>query len=208
MKCLPRSVARALVALTLIVTSAAAQTWTGPDASRRPHILGHAIENYDIAYSEVCFPYLLQGADQTSWGSGQRLIMPTPSVGPLSGLDSYAVGGSSPALVGVGTIEGLRQCTVVADRAAADAYLAALDTRLATLGRTFSESAERRSPGEFAIRRTLCSAPGENPALAVLISAGSRTSIYRRGGRTVVTLVLMPTRFPECDAPPQSDPPQ
>lgn len=187
---------------------ASAQSWTGPDLSRRPFRFGHAAENFEFALTEICFPYLLQNAEANQWVRRQRRsgVAWFPPGGPFVGLTTYLVGGSAGAIAGVGDRIGDRECTVKGDSLDAEEYLAVLHTRLATLPYTFTQSTADIPPGEYATRQMFCSA-ADQEQFAVLISAGTRNG---RRGQTVVTIVRMRERDARCDmvAPAPSYPAQ
>ena len=178
---MPPLIACFLAALALIATPAAAQTWDGPDETRRPFLLGHAVENFDIAISEVCFPYLLRDAPVDTWMRRSGFAWFPPG-GPFVGLRTYLIGGSAGAQVGVGVRNGARECTVKAESADPHLYREALDLRIAQLPFTLAPSSIPLPSDENVERQWLCSIP---EGYGIIISAETA----RRRGRILVTFM-------------------
>jgi hypothetical protein len=197
-----RNALAAACAALLIATSASAQTpnvWNGPDESRRGHLIGHALENFETAITEVCFPYLLQNAAANSWRRGERGIFPRPAGGVFDGLSTYQVGGSSASAVGVGSRGSGRECTVQPDsRMDADGTYASLQALIARMPVTMTESAQPMATSQVARRIAFCS-PADGPQYAVLVSIPNE----RRGSQPplLVTFLVMDVRDPRCDPP-------
>jgi hypothetical protein len=195
-----------VAAFTALSASGAwAQTWTGPDSSRRGYILGHAEENLETAITEICFPYIFQNAEADAWSRDRRTgIAPFPAGSIFQGLTAYLVGGSSGAIVGVGNRGNGRECTLKPDdRVDSQETLAALNGLIARMPVTMTQSAQPIAPGAFAQRITWCS-PVEGPQFNALISVAP---VDRPRGlpAIVVTFVELHERDLRCDPPPAAD---
>lgn len=121
------------LAICISFGAASAQTWTGPDPSRRAYILGHAVENFGFALTEVCLPYMLQRAEPSVWDRRSG-VAPFPAGGPFVGLRAYLIGGGGGAIVGVGNRTGNRECTIKGDSDDRAGYISAAEATLAPLG--------------------------------------------------------------------------
>lgn len=191
----------AALAALLMATSASAQTWIGPDESRRGYHIGHASENFETAITEICFPYILQNAEANAWVRNYRAgISWRPDNGVFARLTTYQVGGSSATSVGVGNRGVGRECTVQPDdRMDPNEVFASLQALVARMPITMTESAQPMPAGAFARRVTWCS-PADGDQIAVLASI-SATDRPRGTPSMLVTIVELAERDPRCDAP-------
>lgn len=184
-----------------VATSASAQTWTGPDESRRGHLVGHALENFETAITEICFPYILQSVEANSWMRDRRAgIVWRPDNGVFARLTTYQVGGSSATSAGVGDRGVGRECTVRPDeRMDPNELFASLQALVARMPMTMTESAQPMPAGAFARRVTWC-APADGPQIAVLASV-SAVDRPRGTPAMLVTIVELAARDDRCDPP-------
>jgi hypothetical protein len=185
-------------------TTPPAQAWSGPDLSRRPFLFGHALENFDIAITEICLPYLIQRVDENSWVRRRRPgIAWFPPGGPFVGLTPYLVGGSAGAIAGIGNRIGQRECTIKGDSVEPPVYLAAIGERLGKLGFT-PASAELLPTSEVGDRRVFC-----GPAVGTQFVAVTTIDARGRGrAETLLTMLEVQTRDVSCGAaPPPAAPP-
>jgi hypothetical protein len=192
----------AALAGVLFVTSASAQTtetWTGPDESRRGYLFGHALDNFETAITEVCFPFLLQNAEANTWIQNYRTYISwRPDTGVFAGLTTYQVGGSSAASAGVGDRGVGRECTVEPDnRMNPDEALTLVQSLIARMPLQMTPSAAPFAPGAFERRLTWCS-PADGRQIAALVSVGAADR--RRGSPAMfVTFLETSERGPRCD---------
>lgn len=202
---LVRTVLSTLLMIGLFASVGAAQTWTGPDTSRRTYMFGHAIENFDFAITEMCLPYMLQDAEAIAW-SRRRGVAPFPAGGPFAGLSAYLVGGGSGAIVGVGNRFGHRECTIKGESAEADRYAAAAESRLTPLG--FVRAPDELFPAATSGQRRHYCGPIEGKQLIALVTI--------RDDQFLLTILELGIRDPRCSddgdgtassegSPPESD---
>ena len=194
----------AALAGVLFATSASAQTpetWTGPDESRRGHLIGHADENFETAITEICFPYILQNAEANTWTRNTRAgIVWRPDNGVFRGLTTYQVGGSSATSAGVGDRGGGRECTVEPDnRMTPDEAMAVVQRVIARMPVQMTQSGADFPPGSFERRLAWCSPAGERQLVAMV----SVSAAERRRGTPVMFLSFLenPQRDARCDVP-------
>jgi hypothetical protein len=179
-----------LLMLASFTSTASAQAWTGPDTTRRAYLFGHAVENFDFAITEICLPYLLQGAEAGVWNR-RGGVAPFPAGGPFVGLSAYLVGGGGGAIVGVGDRVGHRECTIKGDSADIESYARAAESRLVSLG--FTRPADTLfPPSTTGERRHYC-----GPTEGVQLFAVS-TSRAGQGREFLLTLLELDARDPRC----------
>lgn len=198
-----RSVFIAAIAAAFLAASASAQTnvWTGPDESRRGHLVGHALDNMQTAITEICFPFILQGAEPNAWTRNQRAgVVWRPDTGVFQGLTTYQVGGSSATSVGVGDRGNGRECTLEPDnRVDSGEALALLRAQIARIPFEMREAAHIFPPGNYAQRIVLC-APADGPQV-VMIASVNAADRPRNAPALIASFAIMPSRDSRCDAP-------
>lgn len=183
-------------------TSASAQNadiWTGPDETRRGHLIGHAAENFETAVTEICFPYIFQNVEANQWVRNRRAgIVWRPDTGVFNRLTTYQVGGSSAASAGVGDRGVGRECTVEPDnRMTPDETLTLAQNLIARMPVRMIQSAAAFDPDAFERRMTWCS-PADGRQFAALVSVGAADR--RRGSPVMfVTFVEARERDARCD---------
>lgn len=161
----------ALVAVTVLALAApaAAQSWQGP--TRRPYLAGRDVDNFAIAVTEVCLPYVTRNARRDAWTRPRRVgYAPQPATGVLRGLTAYAIGGGA-VRVGVGDRGHGRECTLIAQTGDGGAYLQTLRDTLARAPFAVAQSRFRYPENGFADRLLLCG-PEAGPHLTILASTG------------------------------------
>lgn len=183
-------------ALAALITlgSASAQTWTGPDASRRTYILGHAVENFAFALTEVCLPYMLQRAESNAWDR-RTGVAPFPPGGPFTGLRTYLIGGGAGAIVGVGNRTGNRECTIKGDSVDNQIYLSAAEATLNPLG--FVRLPAELAPELTAEGRQIWCGPHEG---VQLVAVSTVRAINQRRSELLLSMLELPERDARCVA--------
>lgn len=169
--------------------------------ARQPFLLGHGVENFEIAVSDVCVPFLLDDAPRDAWTTPPRMgFHPWPSRGLFEGLSAYRVGGGGEVVAGVGDRRGSRECTIEAGRGDPQAYLAALRQQLSQLPFPMASGGYQYPRNAYAERILLC-APADGPHLSILISVGPRND-GRRGPAILASFLLQDDRNERCDGVP------
>lgn len=194
------TIARAATAALLVLCAggaAFAQSWSGPDPERRPFALGHHVENLDFAVSEICFPYLIQNAEDGAWLSGRRSMLQRWRNPPelFSGYSTYRSG--IAVTVGVREADGGRECVIEAREGDPEELRAALQARLDQMPAPMTMGGYQYPANTYARRDFLCGG-AEGAHYTALISMGPRTD-GARSPALVATMHKSSERNERCD---------
>lgn len=149
-------------------SAASAQTWEGPNPDRTPRAFGQG--DVDFVLSELCFPFLLQGANGDALARERNLETAFGTQDWASGGRAYLVG-QADVMVSFDEARDGRACTFIVRSGNPDRYRAAIATRMATWPVALTPSAGEPARGAFASRTLLCSPP-EGPHDIAFISIG------------------------------------
>jgi len=157
-----------VLCLLAAASAAAAQTWEGPNHDRTPRAFGQG--DVDFVLSELCFPFLLQGANGDALARERNLETAFGTQDWAGGDHAYLVGQANVMVSFDEGPEG-RACTLIVRSGNPDRYRAAIATRMATWPVTLTPAAREAPRGSFASRALLCG-PQEGPHDVALISIG------------------------------------
>lgn len=184
----------AAVCLFAVVSSASAQTWEGPDPNRTPRAFGQG--DVDFVLAELCFPFLLQGANGDALARERNLETAFGAQDWANGGRAYLVG-QADVMVSFDEARDGRACTFIIRSGNPDRYRAAIATRMATWPVTLTPSARSPAPGAFASRTLLCG-PEEGPHDIAFISIGG----VNQTPPVLMTVARLAERNDSCAAPP------
>jgi|CXWL01.1.fsa_nt_gi hypothetical protein len=182
----------AVAALTL-AAPANAQTWAGPDPSRSPRAFGQG--DADFVLSELCFPFLLQGADASALVR-ERNLETAFGVQDWAGDNRAYLVGQADVMVSFEDTTGGRACTFIIRSGNAQRYAAAIQARMDTWPTRFEASTLEVARGAFSSRNILCG-PVEGPHDIAFVSIGGQ-----EGSPVVLmTLARLTERNGRCGPP-------
>jgi hypothetical protein len=177
----------------VMAATAGAEPWS-PDL-RRPKLFGGEVENLDIAIDNVCLPYILDGAAESTWRKN-GIIPRDPPPPSFQRFSTYWIG--RYVTVGVGMDGADRTCQIMAERGDPQALRAALQARLDQLPYALTPAAYQYARNDYSAREFLC-APPDGPHDAVLISTGHTA---KGGASLMVTFFRGEKRSARCDGTP------
>lgn len=184
----------AALCVFVAASAASAQTWEGPNPARTPRAFGQG--DVDFVLSELCFPFLLQGANGDALARERNLETAFGAQDWASGGRAYLVG-QADVMVSFDEARDGRACTLIIRSGNPDRYSAAIATRMATWPVTLTPPGREPSPGGFARRILLCS-PQEGPHDIAMISIGGVNGTPP----VLMTLARLAERNESCAAPP------
>lgn len=192
-----RLLASLALAISMLCGPAHAQAWSGADLDRRPRIFGQG--DVDFALSELCYPFILQGADPVELVRQRRLPRGFGSRGWSGGQPFYLVGQADVWVSFDTTQPGMRSCSIRIGSGDVERYRTDIEARLTTWPTPLSLAGYQYPPNTYASRTFLCG-PVEGPHDTVLLSLGAPAIAL------TMTIARLDQRTERCDGVPMPSP--